>query len=246
MHLQSLTRMWPWPLLLLSLIGLGRRRSIAALPLLHLLAIPLLALSAQPRFVVSAVPALAIFATVPIVLASGRGARLALAAVMLVGIAWCGKANVGDLVLPYDAHLGAEKDAGDWIATHSSPTDPVMDRKPYIAFYAQRPYRLMPDTSYDEIVDFARRTGVHYLVVEQGVAKVFRPQLLPLLQDPAFLSREPRLEMVYVGGRFEGYGIGVFRVLKPGELKTGRPPKFNVTWLRSSVVPRGGTRVPAK
>jgi len=60
-----------------------------------------------------------------------------------------------------------------------------------------------------------------------------RPQLLPLLHDAQFRARESRLEGVYIGGRFRGYAIAIFRVLRPGETKTRRPPIMNVNWLDS-------------
>jgi hypothetical protein len=63
------------------------------------------------------------------------------------------------------------------------------------------------------------------------VAEVYRRQLEPLLYDAAFRDRETRVELAYVGGRQIGYGIGVFRVLRPGEPKTGRPPDVDAAYL---------------
>ena len=73
---------------------------------------------------------------------------------------------------------------------------------------------------------------MRYLVVDQKVAEVFRSQLEPLLYDEAFRQAEQRLELVYVGGRVAGYGIGIFRVLQPGERKTGRPPAVEAAYLQ--------------
>src|SRR5262245_6372601 len=58
-HGRSLLRLWPAPLLFLSLLGLVRRRGLEAIPLLHLLVIPFIALE-QTRFVLGIVPSLAI------------------------------------------------------------------------------------------------------------------------------------------------------------------------------------------
>ena len=231
-HLRSLLLLWPVPLLLLSLWGLVRRRGLDVVPLLHLLAIPALALSAQPRFVLSAIPALAILAALPFTSVSGRNARLAIGAAWLAGAAWCGARNARDLVLPFDGYEQAHKEAGEWLSRAGEPNASVMDRKPYVAFYAERPYRVMPDEHYDTLIDAAVTQGVRYLVVDEGVIRIFRPQLLPLLFDQGARDREQRLEMVYVGGHFKGYGIAIFRVLRPGEEKTGRPPRFDVRWVR--------------
>jgi hypothetical protein len=107
----------------------------------------------------------------------------------------------------------------------------VLDRKPYIAFYAERPYVFIPEAPYDSLVDWAVRTRVRWLVVDQGEVDVFRHELRPLLYDSEFRDHERRLELVYVGGRIVGYGVGLFRVLQPGEARTGRPPAMEARWL---------------
>lgn len=225
LHGRSLLRLWPAPLLALSLWGLVRRRGLESIPLLHLLALPLLGLSEQPRFVLGAVPALAIAATVAAHREPRRPPRLAAAALAVAGAVWCGAVLRDDLVLPFDGYEEAHKEAGQWLATVAEPDARVMDRKPYIAFYAGREYRIMPDTDYEGILAAARDEGVRYLVVDEGVARVFRPQLLPLIYDRAVRERETRLEGIYIGGHFKGYGIAIFRMLGPGEAKTGRPPR---------------------
>ena len=237
-HLKSLHSLWPAPLLVLSLWGLARRRArIESLPLLHLLVLPLAALSFLPRFVLGAVPALAVLAVVPIAAAAVPAVRRAAIAAGLAGAVWAGANGARDLVLPYDGYEAAHVEAGEWLAGVAEPDAPVADRKPYVAFYADRPYRVMPLASYDEIVRSAVESGVRYLVVDQAVARVFRPQLLPLVTDSTFRAREKRLEAIYVGGHFKGYAIAIFRVLKPGEAPSGRPPFANVRGRGSVPVP---------
>jgi hypothetical protein len=228
---RSLLRLWPVPLLLLSLVGLWRRRGLEAVPLLHLVALPLLGLSAQPRFVLGAVPALAVLAAVPFTLGA-RPWRLAAGAVALAGALWCGLGLARDLVTPFDGWIHHQRDAGAWLSGVARPGEAVLDRKPWVAFYARCRYDVMPDEPYETIVATAVRNRVRWLVVDQRVTEIFRAQLEPLLYDGVFRDREQRLELVYVGGRVAGYGIGIFRVLQPGEAKTGRPPAVEAAYLR--------------
>jgi hypothetical protein len=233
-HGRSLLRLWPAPLLLLSLAGLARRRGIEAVPLLHLAALPLLGLSVQPRFLLGVLPALAILATVPVAAARPRW-RLLAAALGLAGAAWCGITTGRDLVMPFDGWIDAHRNAGRWLSGVAEPDAMVMDRKPWVAFYAGCGYRVTPDDPYETIVGAAVRDHVRYLVVDQKVAEIFRSQLEPLLYDGAFRDHEQRLELIYVGGRVVGYGIGIFRVLQPGEAKSGRPPAIEAEYLRGPV-----------
>ncbi len=235
-HGRSLLRLWPAPLILLSLVGLACRRGLEAVPLLHLVALPFLGLSAQPRFVLGAVPALAILAGVPFV-GTGRPMRASLALLLAGGAVWCGIDLAGDFTRPFDGWIDAHQKAGRWLSGAAEPGAIVMDRKPWVAFYANRPYRVMPDEPYEALVAAAVRDGVRYLVVDQKVAEVFRSQLEPLLYDSAFRDRERRLELVYVGGREVGYGLGIFRVLRPGEAKSGQPPFLDATWLKEGAAP---------
>jgi hypothetical protein len=229
-HGRSLLRLWPLPLILVSLVGLARRRGRESLPLLHLAAIPLLGLSEQPRFVLVAIPALAILTSVALSRASVGPQRLALGGLVLAGAIWCAVGLREDLVLPFDGYEEAHREAGMWLGGASEPGDAVLDRKPYVAFYADRTYRVMPDAPYDSLIAFVQRRDIRYLIVDEGVARVFRPQLLPLLYDTAFREGEHRLECVYLGGHHRGYTIGIFRVLRPDEKPTGRPPVANIKW----------------
>ncbi len=233
-HGRALLRLWPAPLLLLSLVGLWRRRGLEAVPLLHLVALPLLGgLSVQPRFLLGAVPALAILAAVPLAAGAPRW-RLGGAALALAGAVWCGANLAGDLQKPFDGWMDAHRTAGIWLSGVAEPGAVVMDRKPFVAFYAHRGYYVTPDEPYETIVRTALRAHVRYLVVDQKVAEIFRRQLEPLLYDAAFRDREQRLELIYVGGEVVGYGVGIFRVLQPGERKGGQPPFVDPGYVRAT------------
>jgi hypothetical protein len=235
-QLRSLLELWPIPLLALSIWGVVLRRGIESIPLLYLAAVPFLGLPGQPRFLISVIPSLAIVAAVGPARVPSRALRLAVAVLAIAGAVMCAVPLWPDILLPFDTHELAQQEAGEWLNGVSNPTDPVMDRKPYVAFYADRPYRVMPSGTYEEIVSAAVSSGVRYLALDEGVVRVFRPELLPLLHDAQFRARETRLEGVYIGGRFHGHAIAIFRVLRPGEAKTGRPPATNIQWLDA---PRG-------
>jgi hypothetical protein len=231
-HARSLHDLWPAPLLLLSLIGIVRRRGIESVPLIALAVLPLLGLSRQPRFVLAAVPALAILAMIPLASAGRKPWRAAGIALWVAGAVWCGVARAKAFRTPLDGSFEHHKAAGLWLGGASNPGDVVLDRKPYVAFYSKRRYRVMPDEPYENLIRYAVRSGIRYLVVDQKVAAIFRKQLEPLLYDRAFREREHRLELIYVGGLGLGHGVGIYRVLGPHEAKTGRPPVVEADYVR--------------
>jgi hypothetical protein len=229
--------MWPLPLLALSMLGLWRRRSIESIPLVVLAGLPLLGLSQQPRFVLVALPALAVLATVPLATESNRARRRAFMAAWVAGALWCAISLAESFRSPMDGWPETHARAGLWLSGVAERDAVVMDRKPYVAFYAGREYRVMPDEPYQTLVRHAVESGARYLVVDQKVAEVYRRQLEPLLYDAAFRDRETRLELIYVGGREVGRGVGLFEVLRPGEAKRGRPPFVDADYLPRSKTP---------
>jgi hypothetical protein len=221
--------LWPAPLALLSLAGVTRGLGVEAIPLLHVSALVAYSAAAQ-RFLFPLIPALALLAA----FAWPRRFRWlapGVVALALAGVAMLWAGSWRDFRRPLDGHFETHVDAGRWLHAHSEPGEPVADRKPYVAFYAGQRYVVLPDEPYDALIAWAVRTHVRWLVVDQGEAEIFRRQLQPLLYDAAFRDREPRLEIVYVGGRVAGYGLALFRVLQPGEAKTGQPPALEASWL---------------
>lgn len=231
-HGRSLLHLWPLPWLVLAVAGLVRRRGIEAVPLLHLLALPALGLSEQPRFVLPAIPSLAVLAAAGASWRPGRAWRAGAGVLALAGAALLARTGAREIRAPFDGRIDRMRTAGAWLAGVGSPGDLVMDRKPFVAFYARRPYRVMPDVPYEPLLSGAIRDGVRFLVVDQGVAAVYRPQLEPLLYDDAFRAAERRVEMIYVGGDDAGFGIAIFRVLREGERPGGRPPYVDPDWAR--------------
>ncbi len=223
-HAQALLWSWPWPLLLLSLWGLARRRGIETAALVYLPLLPFLGLSQQGRFALAAIPALAISASVVLVTESSRWRRAmaaALAAFGVVATTW----SLGDAFrTPFDGGGQTDKRAGEWLANVATPGDAVVDRKPFVAFYANCRHRVLAEGSYDALIDDMVANGARWLVLEDYVVRQMRPQFAPLLDSENHRARESRLELVYARAD-EGQGsLAIFRVLASGEAKRGQPP----------------------
>jgi hypothetical protein len=78
----------------------------------------------------------------------------------------------------------------------------IMTRSGRVGFYSQRPYVLPPQAGFAEILDYARKNKVSYLVANLQLLNV-RPQLEPLyspLIDPQKDVPPPAgVELVYIG-----------------------------------------------
>jgi hypothetical protein len=96
-----------------------------------------------------------------------------------------------------------------------------MDRKAYIPFFARMRHVQLPDEPYDGIVEYARKSGVAYVALEEYVLLSLRPQLLPLVTDQAFIDRERRLHMVYLRRDKPLEGVAIFEVVR--DSTAGRP-----------------------
>jgi len=224
-QLKRVHQTWPAPLLLLSLIGMVIRPGPLLAPLAILPVLPLLGVTPHLRYPQTMVPALAIFAAIGGAWLVGRLdpgrtrarglARGALALVLALGLGWCWRGPAGDaLRRSEDGPTRAYRKAGRWLAEHGKPGALVMDRKPYIPFFAGMPQALMPDDDYDALVDYAVRRGADYLVVEEYVMWTIRKQFIPLMTDPAFRARERRLRMIYFGREGPRTGIAIFEVTR--------------------------------
>jgi hypothetical protein len=78
----------------------------------------------------------------------------------------------------------------------------IMTRSGRVGFYSQRPYVLPPQADFAEILDYARKNKVNYLVANLQLLNV-RPQLIPLY-SPLIESRKndplpAGVELVYIG-----------------------------------------------
>jgi hypothetical protein len=70
-----------------------------------------------------------------------------------------------------------------WLAEGGSADAPLLDRKPFLGFYAGRRVAPLPDIPPDELLALARRTGAAIVVLDDRWL-VDRPKLWPLVYAP--------------------------------------------------------------
>jgi hypothetical protein len=214
---------WPLPLLLLSIAGAVLAPGLLLAPLVMVIVLPAMGVTPNVRFTQTLLPALAIFAAlsgarlVDALAVPGRLPRPwaeALAALALVaGLGWCWRGPAGHLAHHFeDAPMRSMRRAGQWLGRYARPGSKVMDRKPYVPFFAGMEQALMPDDDYDTIVRYAQSTGVDYIVVEEYVMATMRRQFEQLLTDKAFRDHEQRLRMVFGGDMGPMTGVAIFEV----------------------------------
>ena len=183
-------------------------------------------------------PALAIAASVPLLQDRVRGRRISAAVVLFAGQVACIWALSDAFRTPFDGGQVTDRLAGEWLRTVSAPGDVVADRKPFVAFYAQRPHRILASGSYDASLDTLVHGGVRWLVLQDYVVHQMRPELAPLLDSASVRERETRVEMAY-GRADRGDGsLAIFRVLHPGEPRTGHPPVTEIVGFGAADTPR--------
>lgn len=225
---REVVHLWPIPLLVLSVLGLVLRRGPESSIFIYLLVLPLLGLSYQPRFALVFVPALALAATVPVARATSELVRRGAITLWVVGVIACLVSTAEDFMSPFDGEIGSAQRAGRWLSTVMPPGTVVLDRKPFLAFYARCKFQILPDDPYEDVIAEAVRSGVGALVIEEQLVRTMRPQFAPLVLDPDVMAREKRLELVYIGGEQPNYGLVIFRVLRPGEIMLGRQPVVDI------------------
>lgn len=90
----------------------------------------------------------------------------------------------------------------------------IMTRSGRVGFYSQRPFVLPPQAEFAEILDYARKNRVSYLVANLQLLNV-RPQLMPLY-SPLIESRRndplpAGVELVYIGQEPGGLPYLIYR-----------------------------------
>lgn len=111
--------------------------------------------------------------------------------------------------------------AGRWLAAHTAPDARIMTRSYHVQEYADRPVVAMPYASYPEVLAYARRMGVSYLVADDASIRGRRPELVATLLRP---DRVPR--GLVVAHRFteRGRTVTIYR-LDPPAPPSPHPPR---------------------
>ncbi len=235
-HALNLVDAWPWPLIALSVVGVACRHRALLAPLLILPGLPLVDVIFDPRFVLVMLPALAIFAAeggawlsahgrglLPGA-AGGRALPAATTLIATAGLAWCWMGpNLVEALVFDDGPMPELRAAGAWLQANGRAGATVMDRKAYVPFFAGMRHAQIPDNDYDTIVEWARRSGADYLVVEEYVMRSLRPQLARLVLDPQFRARESRLRLLYSWRESVDSGVAIFEVVR--DSVPGPPPR---------------------
>ncbi|MFH1084367.1 MAG: glycosyltransferase family 39 protein [Chloroflexota bacterium] len=110
----------------------------------------------------------------------GRAVAWTLAAVL---VAYFGLAGARTVQAGMASLNDAHKAAGLWLREQTPPDAAVMSRDLAISIYAERGFVVSPRTEYRQYLEYARRKGATYLVVDERELTVLRPHLAFLLDD---------------------------------------------------------------
>lgn len=74
------------------------------------------------------------------------------------------------------------REAGEWLREHVQTPMRIMDRKPWVAFYARAEHVRLPVGEWDEIARYARTQGVTHLIIDNKMIAQVRQELLFLVR----------------------------------------------------------------
>jgi len=106
------------------------------------------------------------------------------------------------------------REVGAWIDSHLPPDAVLMSRKGFIPLYANREDTELPFAEYEDVIYYARATGVEYLIM-QDRQRWARPQLDSLFETP---TEFPELELVYTNQSVPKRGVLIFRIRSADEV----------------------------
>jgi len=86
------------------------------------------------------------------------------------------------------------KEVGQVLKEKLPPGSKMMDREPFITYYAGGRYVVIPFEPYERIINFARYNGVDYLVIDSTIIQTLRPQLNFLISGKGV---SPELKIIY-------------------------------------------------
>jgi hypothetical protein len=102
----------------------------------------------------------------------------------------------------------AHRQVALWMRDHLPAEAAIMSRDLAISLYAERGFVASPRADYAAYLDYARRKGASYLVVDENELRVLRPYLVALLNDA---NPPPELEPVYSAADQRGRTL-VYRI----------------------------------
>jgi hypothetical protein len=94
----------------------------------------------------------------------------------------------GRVIHPRDHRL-IQKEAGLWMKDHLPRGGKIMSRMPQEAFYAELPWVILPNKSYEEIFRVARSNGIRYFILDEDVEK-HSPGFFEKLKKDLILIKE--------------------------------------------------------
>ena len=108
------------------------------------------------------------------------------------------------------------KDAGQFIQYNSAQGEPVLTRWGLVSYYADRPLIILPKGAVQEVVNFARKNGAHFMVID-SIAVYSRRQELEELLNPLSgkaVNQAYGLQVVHLKVDAElGQGYVIYKVL---------------------------------
>jgi len=214
-HGTQVLRQGGWVVPVIALGGLAGPGLLAGAATAQFLVTPIFSTGAHPRFILPYLPFLWILAAVAVD-RRRRGWVAAGSALVAAGLVLSAVTEGRAYLANEDGTYPELVDAGNWLAAFVTPTTVVYDRKPYTAFYAGAEYRTIPLEGYDETLDAIIAAGGDFLVLNQQVTRVFRPDLIPLVEDKPVVWHETRLAPVYVDDRYVDGRTIIYRVVRPG------------------------------
>lgn len=178
--------------------------------------------SPAPRYVMAVVVALSLWSSRGMVVAGGLASkhrygrqlqRWPVAAVVFTMALGAG-ATIVPQYLGRTPPLPREyKQTGLWMKANLPP-GVIIARKPQVGFYADMP-TVGPDAGDgpEEVVDFAKKIGARYLVVDERYTADLAPKLRPLLEP----NNAPGvLRLLHVDDTFRGARVAVYEIIAPG------------------------------
>ena len=185
-------------LLLLAGYGITRRRLFLWIAFIPLFSIPMFTVRSIDRYLLPYVP----FAILYSFLAANeikhpryrRWAWGLIAAAVVAGPA----INIDQLTDPTDEGFTELKRAGLYLKNHARPGEKLADRKPYVAFYSETDYVEIPQTSYEDAIQYLVDNDVRYLSLHLKTIKYLRPPLMSLLTHAPMVAGEFRYEQFHV------------------------------------------------